>query len=182
MGRKKVDKQIEKVEQVAVGGNVTLQIKQGKRVIKSLNIHNSATLNLFYSLALSLTSHQELDALPNFICAGTGTSNDPTHDYALTGLISPINMIMPSITAINSAQRGTNKATITFQAVIPYLSIGSTTIIRELGLYGVSNPSSNTMVARVELPVNEQIELSKGQSLYILWTFSIQGVTQNVNN
>lgn len=168
MGKRK-NKELQKVEQVRVDGNVILKVKVGNKTLKTIVTHNTATLNLFYGLILALTNASQnsiFNYLPNYICAGTGTTSNVS-DVELTGLINPINMIMPTISKINSPIRQSDKVVITFQAVIPYMSIGSTTEIKELGLYGNRSIQSNTMVARIQLTDDQYITLEKGQSLYI---------------
>ena len=164
MAKKK--KQVENISQVALSGNVLVQIKQGKRVLKTLDIHNTATINLFIGIAQALSSLEgNIEKyLPRYLGAGTGVL-DGQDPVTLTGLINPIQMVMGIVERINSPRIIDKKGVVTFQSVLPYSSLGSTTAIRELGLYGDSNISSNTMVARVQFP--SDITLEKGQSLYI---------------
>lgn len=127
--RKKKTTVIQNTSQIQLGGNVLVEVRQGKRTIKKMQIHNTGTLNLFRGIAFSLCSNSQPNLLPNFICAGTGKvgSNNPV---TLTGLISPLNMIMESIKPINAPQIINNaQARITFEAFLPYSSIGSTTPI-----------------------------------------------------
>ena len=161
-------KHIESTSQLALGGNVVIQVKEGKRTLKTLNIHNLATINLFIGIAEALSNIKGNieQNLPRYLGAGTGVLEQGQDEVLLTGLITPIQMVMSLVERINSPRIIDKKGVVTFQSVLPYSSIGSTTIIKELGLYGNSNINSNTMVARVQIP-GEGIQLSKGQSLYV---------------
>ena len=165
---KKVNNSNESVSQLSVGGNVSIDIKQGKRIVKTLSVHNSPTINLFMGIMLALSSFEYAQIqsyLPRFLCAGTGTYSES--DVSKTGLAEPIAMNMVSVERINSPriESESNKGVVKFQAVIPYSSIGSSVRIKELGLYGESSSNNNSMVARVQLP--NDIILEQGQSLYI---------------
>lgn len=163
---KKVNNSNESVSQLSVGGNVTIDIKQGKRTIKTLNMHNGPTINLFMGIMQALSSFEYAQIqsyLPRFLCAGTGTYGES--DVNKTGLAEPIAMNMVNVERINSPRIINDKGVVKFQAVVPYSSIGSSVRIKELGLYGESSSNNNSMVARVQLP--NDIILEQGQSLYI---------------
>ena len=45
--RKKKTTVIQNTSQIQLGGNVLVEVRQGKRTIKKMQIHNTGTLNLF---------------------------------------------------------------------------------------------------------------------------------------
>ena len=162
-------------------GNVTLKIKQGNRLIKSINVHNTGTLNLFYGLTLALSGSLNYNIdyyLPKYLGAGVGVELNQDKAILLTNLVEPIQMTMPTLNLFTSPMKDTinKQAIVTFQGVIPYRSIGNTEI-REIGVYGVNNVLSGTLLSRIQF---DGIKLEQGQSLYVDWTYGIRNLSNDL--
>lgn len=175
---------LETIQQATVDGNVKIEVRKGKRIVKTINRRNTATQNLYYGLAGALTGIIDRRFIPNYICAGSGIYTGQEDKRLLDSLVTPlITMLMPQVTPIAGSPKKSNivrddknipSALATFVGVIPYRLVEDN-LITELGLYGSNEGgnNNNSLVARLE--IQDGIQLEKGQSLYVEWTFNISG-------
>lgn len=160
------------VEQTALKGNVKIKVMHGNRLVKSYEKHNEGTLNLFYGLVTCLSGSPAREYLPNYISVGDGT-RDPGTSVTTSGLQHELDTmtrvkVTPNFKGPSISSADGSVSTI-YQAIIPYSSIGDTTV-KELGLFGTL--SGSDMVARVQ--PDEPISLSLNENLIVEWTFTLK--------
>ncbi len=157
-----------------ISGNVNIKLQQGRNTVRTVNIHNTATLDLLYGMLLSLSDNIDKNRLPRFIGVGTGTTEDDTTNW--TELKDEITITR---TILTSNYKGPPKkdtingtVSVVYQGIIPFSDLGVTNNITEIGLFGTQ--TGNSLLARVQ--VDDSISVSQGQSLIIEWTFKIQNL------
>ena len=160
-------------------GFVTLQKMQGAaKVGKPKTIHNTGVLQLFALIANCLTDNLKdgNDNPPKYL--GIGISSGAT-DFNATKLLNEVISIGSrfDITVQKGYKELEKTVWCAYSCNIPYTSISNTTIF-ELGLYSASDPTDNTMVARVF--TNDGIQLENGQSLLVNWRIQLgNGTIEN---
>ena len=156
-------------------GNVTIKIKQGKRILKKVNVHNEATLNLLYEMLLSLSGNLDPNKLPSYLGIGTGKYSG-NKAYILEGLISEVTITRVHINTDykgNPVTSDEGYATVVYQGILPYSVLGNPNNLTEIGLFGTL--SGNSLLARVEI---DPISVTYGQALVVEWTFKIENATK----
>ena len=153
-------------------GNVTLRIKQGDRIVKTINTHNAGTQYFFYGIAYAISGEIQGSYLPKYISAGTGTYSG-SEEYALTGLVSELSDLSGSrpllVKNYKSPQYdGNGGVSVTYQGLLPSSLIGASSV-QELGLFGTVDSAS--LLARIQL--DSPLQLDPGQSLIVEWKFTI---------
>ena len=163
-----------------ISGNVNIKLQQGRNTIRTVNIHNTATLDLLYGMLLSLSDNIDKNKLPRFIGVGTGTIQGENPEQIVANMTSLVDEVTITRTLLTSNYKGPpTKDTINcvvsvvYQGIIPFSDLGVSKNIKEIGLFGTQN--GNSLLARVQLD-DTPISISQGQSLIIEWTFKIQNL------
>lgn len=164
----------------SLSGNVTIKVKQGKKILKKINIHNTATLNLLYEMLLSLSGKIDQDRLPRYLGVGTGSySGDSGKEYKLEDLISEVTLtrtlITPNYKGAPKINDTAGFADVIYQGIVPYSDLGVSSGIREIGLFGTQQ--GHSLLARVQLEEDEILSVDLGQALIIEWKFKIQNAS-----
>lgn len=155
-------------ENISYTGNVTLKLRKGNRVIKTIYKSNNGTLRLFKGIALGLLQgfSASIDSyLPHFI--GVGSNEGPT----------PLSINSPKLPGEYGRSRlfsGTMNVT-RDSVVAPFEGIIDNNItkgepIKNVGLYGTSD--TETLLAFIIL--DEAYTIPQGMNLLIQWEISIQ--------
>lgn len=188
--KKKISKPVEKVSAsitqhpVTYTGNVTLKLRKGTDVIKTIKLENSGTLLMFLGIARFFAGYfrnnnQDL-YIPRYL--GVGYEATPTAtDLALyempgeydfgTRFDLTVGNVMPDPTL--------GHVLIPFTATILYSSVQSNPIT-SLALFSGANPkSTGNMLARVNIPAQAGsdtpgIRLDVGMNLLVEWDIVIQ--------
>lgn len=170
-----------------IGGNVTIKVKQGKKTIKTVKVHNTATVDLLYEMLLSLSGNIDTNKLPRYISVGTGSSKTTWNQTSLVAEITTTRTLLtpnykgaPSRNSSIINEGASNEETIgyssvKYQGIIPYSILGITENIKEIGLFGTQ--TGNSLLARIVLD-GTSISVDMGQSLIIEWEFKIQNQVQ----
>lgn len=156
-----------------LSSNVTVKVQSGKTTLKTLNVHNTVTLDLLYGLLLGLSNNINTNKIPNYIGVGSGTTSDPAV-YNFTKLEEEETIVRGRVVQNYKGEpkKDSSNGTVSVmcQGFLPYSNIEAGANIQEIGLFGTLTGYS--LLARVQL--NEIINLEPGQSLIVEWKFIIQ--------
>lgn len=160
-----------------IGGNVTIKIKQGKKIIKTVKVHNTATVDLLYEMLLSLSGNIDENKLPRYISVGTSGAKTIWNQTSLFAEITtPRTLLTPNYKGAPSRSsevvngEAVGYSSVKYQGIIPYSILGITENIKEIGLFGTQE--GNSLLARIVLSTGISVNL--GQSLIIEWEFKIK--------
>lgn len=155
-------------------GNVLVKVKKGKTVLKSVSVHNTATLYLLYNMLLSLSGEFDTDYLPQYIGAGVGVTSSDDNIPQLKSLKSETTLVRAPLIAnykgAPTIDTTTNSVSVIYQGIIPDRNLAVSNNIKEIGLFGTAQ--GNTLLARIQL--EEPLSLSTGESLVVEWTFNLK--------
>lgn len=140
---------------ISYSGQVEIKIKKGKSLIYKKTISNMGTLNMFLGIAnaLSLINPEENNYIPRYLGVGYFTQEKIKVDTnEMGGEI--VRAPLKSTTTIENISGTDTDGTIgnigkkiTFNALLPYSIIGSSSI-NELGLFGTDFPGES-LLARI---------------------------------
>ena len=144
-------------------GNVKLKVVRGKKVLKTIEVNNTATQDLYFGIAMVLlkrTYDSTVNYSPRYLGLGKGTTSKDI--FTNTDLEESLSMNRVPIRDDSSIKREDSYVSVTFQAIVPYSSVNDQDIY-EIGLFGTETGS--TLLARVQLP--EVLNLELGTSLVV---------------
>lgn len=171
---------INNVSSQELNGNVVIKLKKGRTTLKTIKTHNTATFNLLYNMLLGLSGRYDKNYLPKYIGVGSGRTSESDDPVNLTGLKSETTITRALLVAnykgapVRHQDEDGSSVSVIYQGILSSKNISSSTIT-EIGIFGTE--LGNTLLARIQLDDENEIEVERGQSLVIEWTFNLKNRT-----
>jgi len=162
-------------EAIGYAGNVTIIVKSGDNVIKTIKGHNSGTFRLFRFISDCLISSYSPDFAPKYLLL-FHVDNSSQEDGDLSN-VEPLIDLTPISSMSSSVDEQNNIATARFTFTIPgnaFISLDNNPNL--LALYSFSDKTKNHPMATFF--IDETISPSRDTNIIIVWEL----VISNINN